>query len=123
MFRNKHFNAMLTKFLLVITVLGLLLPLIGNLTTITAVIAAVILTLIGYLVADLIVLSLFGNRMAVLVDGILTVLVVWEAAWIIEGVKVTTIGLVLVVLLIGLGEWYYHNRYLSRLLFRGRIKP
>lgn len=123
MFRNKHFNAIITKFLLVITVLGLFLPSIGNLMTVTAVIAAVMITLIAYLIADLIALSFFGNRVAVIADLVITLVVIWEVAWFIEGVNVPPIGLVLVMLLIGLGEWYYHSRYLARLLYRGRIKP
>ncbi|MDD4169587.1 MAG: DUF2512 family protein [Desulfotomaculaceae bacterium] len=123
MIRNKHFNAIITKFLLIITVLGLILPSVSNLMMITVVIAAVIITLTAYLVADLIALSIFGNRIAIIADSIITLVVIWEVAWFIEGVNVPPAGLVLIVLLIALGEWYYHSRYLARLLYKGRIKP
>lgn len=123
MIRNKHFNALITKFLLIITVLGLILTLVGHLMTSTVVIAAVVVTLSAYLIADLIALSLFGNRVAVIADSIITLVVVWEVAWFLEDVSIPPVSLVLVVLLVGLGEWYFHSRYLARLIYKGRIKP
>ncbi|OPY55973.1 MAG: hypothetical protein A4E55_02293 [Pelotomaculum sp. PtaU1.Bin035] len=123
MFKNKHFNAIITKFLLVVTVLGIILPPVGNVMTFTAVIAALVVTLAAYLVADLIILPLYGNRVAVAADGVITIAVAWEIVWVMESISVPILGLVLVALLIGLGEWYYHNRYLARLIFKGKIKP
>jgi len=123
MFRNKHFNALLTKFLLVVTILGLILPPMGNITTLTAVIAALTLTLAAYLIADLIVLPLCGNRVAVASDIIITLIVTWEVVRVMESVYLPVPGLVVIALLVGLGEWYYHSRYLARLIYKGKIKP
>lgn len=123
MIRNKHFNAIITKFLLVITILGLILPPAGNVTMLTAVIAALTLTLAAYLIADLIVLSQYGNKAAVAADMVITLAVVWEVARRMESVYLPIPGLIVIALLIGLGEWYYHTRYLSRLIYKGKIKP
>lgn len=123
MFRNKHFNAILTKFLLVVTIFGLILPPMGNITTVTAVIAALTLTLAAYFIADLIVLPLFGNRMAVVSDVVITLVVTREMVRAVESVYLPVPGLVIIALLIGLGEWYYHSRYLARLIYKGKIKP
>jgi len=123
MFKNKHFNAIITKFLLAVTVLGLILPPVGKVTTLTSVVAASVVTLAAYLFADLIVLPLWGNRMAVIADSVITVVVTWETARVMEGVSVPVLGLVLITLLVGLGEWYYHSRYLAGLIFKGKIKP
>lgn len=122
MVRNKHFNALITKFLLIVTVLGLFLPAVGNVLTSTAVIAAVVVTVTAYLIADLLVLPKYGNRAAVAMDGLITMAITWEAAWVLENVQVPILGLLLVALIVGLGEWYYH-RYLAKLIFRGKIKP
>jgi len=123
MFKNKHFNAIITKFLLAVTVLGLILPPAGNVTTLTSVIAASVSTLTAYFIADLIVLPLWGNRAAVIADSVITVVVTWETARVMESVSVPVLGLVLITILVGLGEWYYHNRYLARIIFNGKIKP
>jgi len=123
MFKNKHFNAILTKFLLSVTVLGLILPLAANTTTLTAVVAAVVLTLAAYIIADLIVLPLYGNRLAAVSDAVIALAVTWEVAQVVENVNPPVPGLMIIALLIGLGEWYYHGRYLARLLYQGKIKP
>lgn len=123
MFRNKHFNAIITKFLLVVTVFGLLLPVIGGITVATAVSAALIFTFAAYFIADLIILSQYGNRLAVLAEFLFSMAVIWEVAQVMEGVAIPLMGVAVVSLLIGCGEWYYHVRYLARLLYRGRMKP
>lgn len=124
MLKNKHFNAVLTKFLLVITVLGVVLPAIGDITTFTAVMAAIIGTFAAYFIADLVVLSLYGNRVAVLADVIIILAVAYETVHFMEeNPYMPPLGLIIIALLIGLGEWYYHSRYLARLIYKGRIKP
>lgn len=122
MFRNKHFNAIITKFLLMVTVLGMFLPPLAKVSTATAVIAAVVTTISAYLIADLLVLPQYGNRVAVAADGLIAMAVTWEMAWVLENAQVPVPGLLLLALIAGLGEWYYH-RYLARLIFRGRMKP
>lgn len=122
MFRNKHFNAIITKFLLMVTVLGMFLPPLAKVSTTTAVIAAVVTTISAYLIADLLVLPQYGNRVAVAADGLIAMAVTWEMAWVLENAQVPVPGLLLLALIAGLGEWYYH-RYLARLIFRGRMKP
>ena len=123
MFKNKHFNAILTKFLLVVTVLGLLLPPIAKVSTVTAVFVAFSFTFAAYALADLLVLALFGNRAAVFTDVLLVMLMTWEIVNLMENQTVPIPGLLIIGFLIGCGEWFYHQRYLSGLLYQGRVKP
>jgi uncharacterized membrane protein len=122
MFRNKHFNAMITKFFLVVSVFGILLPPAAGITTSTAVAAAVAVTLVSYVIADLMIFPRYGNRIAVAADVVLALLISSEAAWVLEDAGITLVAMTLVALLIGMGEWYYH-KYLARLIFKGRLKP
>lgn len=122
MFRGKHFNAIITKFFLIVTVFGLILPAVGGLLTSTAVYAAIAATLAAYVIADMLVLPQYGNRAAVVADGLIAMAVAWEIGWVLEEVQIPILGLLLVSLIVGLGEWYYH-RYLARIFFRGRMKP
>lgn len=123
MFKNKHFNAIVTKFLLVVTVIGLLLPPLGKISTVTAVITAACFTLAAYVLVDLVILSMYGNRLAVVADILLVMAMSWEIAMYIEHQSIPLAGLFLIGLLIGCGEWYYHKRYLIRLLYGGKLKP
>jgi len=122
MIRNKYFNAIITKFLLIVAVLGMLLPPVAKVSTATAVVAAVVATITAYFIADLLVLPQYGNRAAVAADCLLTMAVTWEMAWVLENALIPLPGLALLALIVGLGEWYYH-RYLARLIFRGKMKP
>jgi hypothetical protein len=123
MFKNKHFNAILTKFLLVVTVMGMLLPSIAKISMVTAVVTALCLSLATYIVADLLILSWYGNRIAVLTDVMITIGLTYEIVMYMERQTVPLAGLLFIGLLIGCGEWFYHQRYLSRLLYGGKIKP
>jgi len=122
MFRNKHFNAIITKFFLIVSVFGILLPPAAGITTSTAVAAAVAVTLVSYVIADMMIFPRYGNRIAVAADVVLALLISSEAAWVLEDAGITLVAMTLVALLIGLGEWYYH-KYLARLIFKGRLKP
>ena len=123
MLKNRHFNAVITKFLLVVTIMGLLLPPIADISTVTAVFIALSFTFAAYALADLVVLGLYGNRLATLMDVALAMAMTWEIVKFMEGKPVPLTGLLIIGFLIGCGEWYYHRRYLSVLLYNGRIKP
>lgn len=121
MFRNKYFNATITKFLLVVTVFGITLPAAAGINTATAVAAAAVQTLLAFLAADLVVLPRYGNLAAIAVDVILSVAVAWEVTFALESTLIPVPALAVSAIVIGAGEWYYH-RYLARLIFRGRLK-
>lgn len=121
MFKNKFFNAIITKFLLVVTVFGLTLPAAAGINTSSAVAAAAVQTLLAFLAADLLVLPRYGNLAAVAVDALLTVVVARVIISLLENTVVPFPGLAIIAVLTGAGEWYYHQ-YLARLFFRGRIK-
>ena len=103
--------------------LGLLLPPIAKVSTVTAVFVAISFTFAAYALADLVVLALFGNRMAVITDVLLVMAMTWEFVRYMENQSVPLAGLLVIGLLIGCGEWYYHQRYLNKLLYKGGIKP
>lgn len=123
MIKSKHFNAIITKFLLAVTVMGLFLPSIAKISTVTAVVAAVLFSIAAYILVDLLVLSWFGNRVAVAADVLVAMALTFEVVMFMERQSVPLAGLVFIGLLIGCGEWFYHVRYLNRIIYGGRIKP
>jgi len=123
MFRSKHFSAIITKFLLAVTVMGLLYAMMGYATTGTAVVAAVCFSFFGYLLADLIILPRYGNRIGVLVDIALAALISRVILQYMENASLPPLILLVACLLIGAGEWYYHQNYLTRVIFRRKLKP
>jgi len=86
--------------------------------TTVAILAALLAALATFLTADLVVLPKLGNLTAILLDAIISVLVLWEISY-ITGASLKVPGLLLILVLLVAGEWYYH-RYLTRLLFTRR---
>ncbi|OAT80259.1 DUF2512 family protein [Desulfotomaculum copahuensis] len=114
---KKHFNPLVTKFLLFAPVMGILLPAFSKMSLAEAVVTAVISVPVVYVLADLLVLPRNGTWAAISVDALATVLITWEASSFLHGQVPAPLGTVLVAATIATGEWYFHE-YLMRTLFK-----
>lgn len=113
---KKHFNPLITKFLLFAPVMGILLPAFSRMSLAEAVVTAVIATPVVYVLADLLVLPRSGTWAAISVDALASVFIAWEAAYILYGRVPVPLGTLLLAVTVATGEWYFHN-YLLRTLF------
>ena len=114
---KKHINAIITKFLFVAPVMGLLGPILSGMSYPVALSIAAIITLGAYLSADLVLLPRMGNRVALAGDALIAAIVYWEMTAITGWAKFNLPTLVLLTILIVFGEIYFHN-YLNRTLLR-----
>ncbi|HHW43342.1 MAG TPA: DUF2512 family protein [Desulfotomaculum sp.] len=119
----RHINALITKFLLFAPVMGVLLPAFSSLNVAEAIMTALLMTPVVYILADVIVLPRQGTWAAMAADIIVTILLLWEATTFLGEKVLAPPGTVLVAATIGAGEWYFHQ-FLLRTLFnrRGREK-
>lgn len=113
---KKHFNCILTKFLFIGPVMGILLPFFSSVKISGAIIIALAATLATYLTADLVVLPRYGNLPALAVDAAIAVLVAWEFALVLYNASISVPGMLFTAVAVIAGEWYYHG-YLFRILF------
>ena len=110
---NKHLTALVIKFIVIGLVSVIILPIFGRFSSGQAVLTALVLTLIAYLFGDLGVLPRYGNVTAVIVDAITAALVIGVADWTFNGViTLNATGWVLALVLLAVGEWFFH-RYLA----------
>ncbi len=115
---NKHATALAVKFIVIGLISVIILPIFSQITTGQAVGIALVLTLIAYFLADLVIVPRYGNITAVVADVIIAALVIGIADWSVNGViTLSPAGWVLVLAILGVGEWFLH-KYLSISLLR-----
>lgn len=99
---------------------GIAMPLMSDIGTGEAVMAALVAALASFLTADMVIYPRYGNVPAVAADALISAVVLWEISFLAEA-PLSWPGLVLLAGLIAAGEWYYHP-YLGRMLFARRRK-
>ncbi|ACV62185.1 conserved hypothetical protein [Desulfofarcimen acetoxidans DSM 771] len=113
---KKHINALITKFLFIAPVIGLVGPIFSGMNYKIAVIAAAIITLGTYLSADLILLPRMGKIPALIGDAIIALVVYWEITFVTGWARFSLVGMLLSTLAIVFGEIYFHNYLLKTVL-------
>lgn len=105
----RHLTAMVIKFLMVGLVLLIALPLLAVVTATQAILLAVALTVIAYVIADLGVLPNFGHWTAVVVDAILAFLTIWAAQFVVRAMTISFTAAAVTAVIIGVGEYFFHS--------------
>ncbi|WP_066635832.1 DUF2512 family protein [Desulfolucanica intricata] len=118
---KKHFNLLITKFLLIAPVLGFIGQIFSNMDIKTAILTAGIITLGTYLSGDLVLLLQYGTKTALAGEAVITTAIYWKMSNITEGAIISFPGILFATALIVLGEWYYHPYLLKNLSKRPRI--
>lgn len=101
-------------------VIGLLM-LLGDASFIGALGAALVLTIIAYLLGDLVILPKTNNLMATAVDGVLAYVLLWgissNAQW-----NHSLVDLLIITLALGVFEYFFHSMLYRTDYFRGERK-
>ncbi len=115
----RHISAIIIKYIMTAIVLAVVLPLAGRASLGTALLAAVFVTAISYLAADLLVLPYFGNVWAVFADFILATATIWATQFYLPAMSVSLAAALLAAAVLGVGEWFFHF-YVKENVFRAR---
>ncbi len=110
---NRHLTALVIKFIVIGLVSVIILPIFGRFTSGQAVLIALVLTLVGYFLGDLAILSRLPRNAditAVAIDIVTTVLIIGVADWAINGViTLRAAGWILFLVLLVVEEWFFHK--------------
>jgi len=88
----------------------IILPLFAQISSSQAILIAVVLTAVAYLLGDLMILPRHGNSTATVVDVVLAAVVIGLSDWMINGfVTLTPAGWVLFLAVLAIGEWFFHK--------------
>ncbi|MDD4238439.1 MAG: DUF2512 family protein [Desulfotomaculaceae bacterium] len=121
---SRHATALLIKLIMVAIISVVLLPLFSRITAVQALGIAVVLTLVAYLVGDLWILHRYGNISATIADVVLAALVIGLADQMLNyTMTITVTGWVVVLALIGFGEWFFHKYMINPLRAMGNEPP
>ncbi len=107
-----YINAFITKFLLFAPLMGIIMPIFSSNSMQNAIAAGFFAAAASFLTADLIIYPKYGNIPAILADVTITVMVLWNMSM----GYISWIGLVIIIVILVFGEWYYHI-YLRRTVF------
>jgi hypothetical protein len=112
----KHLVALGIKFIILSIPLFILWPLLGSAAFLTRLILGLSLTLITYVINDLVFLPQIGSLSTSIIDGILVALVVFIGQFFTRNMEISFIAAIVLGILIGLGEWYFHKFVKSAVL-------
>ncbi|MHB1419734.1 MAG: DUF2512 family protein [Bacillota bacterium] len=105
----KHALALAAKFTFTTLLLAVFLPPFTGVKPLQAMNIAVFVTLINYVLVDLIVLPRAGNVIAVITEGILSIFIIQSAGTYLPAVRGHFLTIVtLAVVLAGI-EWFFHK--------------
>lgn len=114
--KNKHLNAMITKFLLYGPIMAFILPFFVSIGAADALFIALVLVPTTYVVIDLQLLPKY-NAAALVSEILLSALAVLGGVYVLTDQLPSYGGLLVVASLVGIGEWYFHG-YLIRAVFK-----
>lgn len=107
----EHVRALAVKFLLNGVIILAVLSLLGDVDAATAIYIALIITIVAYILGDLLILPAFGNTTASISDGIMAFLITWIIPFVVPGLTITLGTALAVGAAIGVGEWFFHKYF------------
>jgi hypothetical protein len=104
----KHLAALGIKYIMTFFVLLAFMSLGGSAPLGTRAGLALFLVVVNYLIGDLIILPVYGNRIAVVLDGVLSAIMLYGLQFISQAV-LSVSGAIIMGILIGLTEQFFHR--------------
>jgi hypothetical protein len=104
----KHLAALGIKYVMTFVVLLAFMSLGGSAPLATRAGLALALVVVNYLIGDLVILPAYGNTVGVAVDGALSAVMLYSLQFITRA-NLTVSGAIIIGLLIGLAEHFFHR--------------
>ncbi len=119
----KNIVNLIIKMALITVILAILIPVYGKSTWTQTIVTALVLTLIGYVVADLWVLTKYGNGVALVIEFFLSLVVIWAMKQALPVFRLSGIGLVIIAAALTIGEWLLHLFFFATKARDREVKP
>jgi hypothetical protein len=112
----KHIVAIVLKFIVVLVLLEILLSLLTDLTITEILVISAAVTLISYLVGDILILPFSNNAVATLCDAILIFLAIWLFNYVPVYSYIGVGDAIVCAVVLGVVEIFYHRYVASAVL-------
>lgn len=115
----KHFAALLIKFVMVAVVLEIVLNLMTYLTFTDILLISLAVTILSYIIGDLLILPASNNTVATVTDFGLALVTIYMFNFILNVRLISFWNALVAAVVIGVGEWFFH-KYLANSVFTER---
>lgn len=115
----KHISALLIKFIMVAVVLELIFSMMTNLTLGNIIIISAAVTVLSYVIGDLLILPATNNSVATFADAGLSLFTVYMFNFLWNTREISFIDSLIAASVLGLGEWFFH-KYVANNVFSKR---
>ncbi|MEL4105273.1 DUF2512 family protein [Oscillospiraceae bacterium WX1] len=117
----KHLVAILFKFVIVLVLLEILLNLMTALTVGQIFMISLAVTVVGYIIVDLLILSHSNNMVATLCNAVLSFLTIYSFNFWSRYPSFSIGAAIFSAIILAVGDWFFH-RYLVRSIYPNRRK-
>ncbi len=110
----KHIYAVLIKYVMVTVITGVVLGGLTNLTFGDILYISAAVTILAYIIGDLLILSATNNTVATISDFVLSLVVIYLFNFLWTTKMITFGDALITALVIGVGEWFFHKYVYNR---------
>lgn len=112
----KHVYALLIKFVMVAVVLEVILSMLTDLTFSEILYVSATVTVLAYVIGDLLILAASNNTIATIADAGLAAFIIYMFNYIWELREISLSDALIAAVVIGIGEWFFH-KYVAKNVF------
>ncbi|ROR27483.1 uncharacterized protein DUF2512 [Mobilisporobacter senegalensis] len=112
----KHGISLILKYMMVVIIIGVILKLTSNITVTDILYISFPVTILAYIIGDLIILSRYDNTTATIVDIGLALLIIYLFNYILEDRMIPFYSALTASVALGVGECFFH-KYVARFVF------
>ncbi len=109
----KHITPLLIKFFMIAVILSIVLGIMTDLTFGNILYLSVAVTVIAYVIGDLLILSVANNTVTTIADLIIAFLAVYLYDYLLDAELISAWDALVAAIVIGVGEWFFH-KYAAR---------
>lgn len=112
----KHVTALLIKFVMVALILEIVLVAMTDLTFVDVLYISLAVTIIAYILGDLIILAMSNNTVTTIADAVIAFLTIYLFNYMWTNRHITFTSALVAAVVLGIGEWVYH-KYIASSVF------
>lgn len=113
----RHVAALLIKFVMVAVVLEIIFSILTTLTFASILYIAAAVTIIAYIIGDLLILPASNNTIASMSDVAIALATMYMFNYIWSTTQIHFVSALIAAVIISVGEWFFH-KYVSNSVFR-----
>lgn len=117
----KHVTALFVKFVMVALVLEIVLNMLTDLTFTNILYISLAVTVLAYIIGDLLILPASNNTVATVADAVLALFTVYMFNFLWNTREISFFDALIAAAVLGVGEWFFH-KYVANKVFPDRQK-